>query len=125
LPEGRPQFKIHGISMGSKTMRHALISPATLCAFAIGLTLPWAAQSAEQVSGPCGQIVAACTNAGFVKGDGRAGYGLWRDCIDPIMRGTSQPAKADRPIPAVSPELIAACRQIHPNFGEGNKGNAK
>ena len=125
LPGRRPQFKIHDISKGSKTMRHALISPATLCAFAIGLTLSWVAQSAEQVSGPCGQIVAACTNAGFVKGDGRAGYGLWRDCIDPIMRGTSQPAKADRPLPAVSPELIAACRQIHPNFGEGNKGNAK
>ena len=111
--------------MGSKTMRHVLISPATLCIFAIGLTLPWAAQSAEQAAGPCEQIVAACTNAGFVKGDAKEGYGLWRDCIDPIMRGTGQPVKADKPLPAVSPELVAACRQVHPNFGEGKKGHAK
>lgn len=106
-------------------MRHVLISPSTLCIFAIALTLPWAARSAEQVAGPCEQIVAACMNAGFVRGDSREGYGLWRDCVDPIMRGTRQPAKADRPLPAVSPEQVAACRQIHPSFGEGKKGQAK
>lgn len=131
LQGGRPQFKIpaaihsrNDLSMGSKTMRHVLISPATLCTFAIGLTLPWAAPSAEQAGGPCEQIVAACSTAGFVKRDAKQGYGLWRDCIDPIMRGTGQPAKADKPLPAVSPELVAACRQAHPNFGEGKKAHA-
>jgi hypothetical protein len=93
-------------------MQYVLISPATLCTFALGLALTWTAQSAERPAGPCEQIIAACTNAGFVKGDAREGYGLWRDCVDPL--------------PAVSPELVAACRQIHPNFGEGKKaGQAK
>ncbi len=102
-------------------MRPMPISPATLCTLVIGLTLPWAAQSAEPAPGPCEQIVAACTSAGFVKGDAKQGYGLYVDCVDPIMRGTTQPAKADKPLPPVSPALIAACKQKHPNFGEGKK----
>ncbi len=106
-------------------MRHVLISPAACSLLVIGLALPWAAQSAEQASGPCEQILAACTSAGFVKGDAKEGYGLWRDCIDPIMRGTRQPAKADKPLPEVPPDLVAACKQIHPDFGEGKKGQAK
>jgi len=101
------------------------ISPTILCSLVVGLALPLIAQSAEHAPGPCEQIVAACKNAGFVKGDYKLGYGLWVDCIDPIMRGTKQPAKADKPLPAVSPELIAACRQENPNFGEGKKGQAK
>ncbi len=106
-------------------MRRVHNSPATLLALVIGLALPWAGQSAEHASGPCEQILAACTSAGFVKGDAKEGYGLWRDCIDPIMRGTKQPPMADKPLPEVPPDLVAACRQIHPNFGEGKKGQAK
>ncbi|HLN49780.1 MAG TPA: hypothetical protein VK251_09755 [Steroidobacteraceae bacterium] len=102
-------------------MRKLLKSPATLCTLVVGFALPLAANSAEPASGPCEQIAAACSSAGFVKGDYRQGYGLWRDCIDPIMRGTAQPANADKPLPAVNPELIAACKQKHPNFGEGKK----
>lgn len=89
-----------------------------LCA-TVGLIVPALASAAAP--GPCEQIVVACTNAGFVKGDAREGYGLWVDCIDPLMRGTPQPHKADKPLPAVPPELIAACRQKHPDFGEGKK----
>jgi hypothetical protein len=102
-------------------MRHSQISPAMLCTLAVGLALPWAARSAE---GPCAQIVSACKNAGFVKGDAKQGYGLWRDCVDPIMRGSKQPANADKPLPSVSPQVVAACKQKHPNFGEGKKGQA-
>jgi len=105
-------------------MRHMLISPASLCSLLVGFVLPVVAQSAEQAPS-CEQIVAACKDAGFVKGDYKLGYGLWADCIDPIMHGTKPPAKADKPLPAVSPELIAACKQENPNFGEGKKGQAK
>ena len=67
--------------------------------------------------GPCREIVAACENAGFVKGDAKAGNGLWRDCIDPIMRGSSPPARDKLALPPVSPDLVAACRAKDPRFG--------
>ena len=102
-------------------MRKILNSPATLCTLVVGFGIPLAAQSAEPAPGPCDQIVVACTSAGFVKGDAKQGFGLWVDCIDPIMRRMGQPAKADKPLPSVPPELIAACKQKHPNFGEGRK----
>jgi hypothetical protein len=102
-------------------MRHMLISPAKLCTLVVAFALSLAAQSAEPAPVPCEQIVAACTNAGFVKGDAKLGYGLYVDCVDPIMRGATQPAKADKPLPSVAPEIIAACKQKHPNFGEGKK----
>jgi hypothetical protein len=51
-------------------MRHMPIPPAALCTLVAGLVLPWAAQSAEQAPS-CEQIVAACKDAGFVKGDYR------------------------------------------------------
>jgi hypothetical protein len=100
-------------------MRKMPNSTATLCTLIAGFALPWTAQSAEPAT--CKQIIAACTSAGFVKGDAKLGYGLWRDCIDPIMRGTTQPPKADKPLPVVPPELIATCKQENPNFGEGKK----
>jgi hypothetical protein len=106
-------------------MRHRLISPATLGTFTAGLVLSLAAQSAEQTLRPCEQIIHACKHAGFVEGDYKKGYGLWIDCIDPIMRRTQQPANADKPLPPVSSELIEACKQKDPNFGERNKGAPK
>ena len=102
-------------------MRSIPISPAKLCTLVVGFTLSLAVQSAEPAPGPCDQIKAACKSAGFVEGDYKLGYGLWVDCIDPIMRGTGQPAKADKALPAVNPDLVAACRQKHSNFGEGKK----
>ena len=95
-----------------------LISPATFGTFTVGLALSLAAQSAEQPQRPCDQIIHICKQAGFVEGDYKKGYGLWIDCIDPIMRGTKQPAIADKPLPEVSSDLIEACRQKDPNFGQ-------
>ena len=98
-------------------MRHILISPARFGIFTLGLALAVTAKSAEQTLHPCDQIIHACKHAGFVEGDYKKGYGLWIDCIDPIMRGTKQPAIADKPLPEVSAELIEACRQKDPHFG--------
>jgi hypothetical protein len=67
--------------------------------------------------GPCGEILAACEGAGFVKGDYRAGNGLWGDCIAPIMQGRSEPANGKLPLPQVSPDVIAACKARNPRFG--------
>jgi hypothetical protein len=106
-------------------MRHTLISPATLGTLTVGLALSLVAQSAEQGLRPCDQIIHACKQGGFVESDYKKGYGLWIDCIDPIMRGTKQPAIADKPLPQVSSELIEACRQKDPNFGLRHKGAAE
>jgi hypothetical protein len=107
-------------------MRSSVNSTAKLYAVMAGFVCsPLLAQSATQAPGPCEQIVAACKSAGFVEGDYKEGYGLHVDCIDPIMRGTKQPAKAVKPLPAVSPELITACKQKHPDFGEGKKAQTK
>jgi hypothetical protein len=108
-------------------MPHSLISSVSFCTLVAALALPLAAQSAAPAAapGPCDQITAACKNAGFVEGEYKKGYGLHIDCIDPIMRGTKPPAQADKPLPAISPEVIAACKQKNPNFGEGKKAPAK
>jgi hypothetical protein len=106
-------------------MRHLLNSPATLCALIVGCVLPFVAQSAERIPASCQQVVTACRDAGFVRGDSEEGYGLWTDCINPIMRGTAPPRQGDKPLPSVSSELIAACKQASPSFGLGNKGQVK
>ena len=78
------------------------------------------AEDTHEKEGPCKEIKEACEKAGFVKGEAKEGYGLWVDCIDPIMKGTSQPAKAKKPLPAVGGDLISACKAKHPNFGQGH-----
>ncbi len=101
-------------------MRSIPIEFAKLCTFVAGFAVSLAAP-AGQAPGPCDQIKTACMSAGFVEGDYKQGYGLWVDCIDPIMQGKKQPAKADKPLPSISSAVIAACKQKHPNFGEGKK----
>jgi hypothetical protein len=59
------------------------------------------AQGTQEKEGPCKQIEQACEKAGFVKGEAKEGYGLWVDCIDPIMKGASQPINAKKPLPSV------------------------
>jgi hypothetical protein len=78
------------------------------------------AQSTQEKEGPCKQIEQVCEKAGFVKGEAKEGYGLWVDCIDPIMKGVSQPAKAKKPLPAVGGDLISACKAKNPSFGQGH-----
>jgi len=106
-------------------MRYMLTSAATCGALVVALALPFAAQSAEKAPGPCEQIVAACKNAGFVQGAYNKGYGLVQDCVDPIMGRTKQPAKASKPLPSVSLELVAACKQHEAAAAAGKKGQPK
>jgi hypothetical protein len=39
------------------------------------------------------------------------------------MQGIAEPATATRPLPHVDPEVVAACKARHPDFGQG-KGSA-
>jgi hypothetical protein len=73
--------------------------------------------------GSCQQIKKACEDAGFIKGEWKNGYGLWRDCIDPIMQGKTTVTGATRALPSVDAGVVAACKAKHPKFGEGKFGS--
>jgi hypothetical protein len=85
----------------------------------MGSTVCLSAEPAS--SGACDQITNACKKAGFAEGQYQSGKGLWADCIDPIIRGTSQPAKSKLHLPSVNPQLVALCKQSNPSFGEPPK----
>jgi len=67
--------------------------------------------------GVCQQVVSACVDAGFVQGGARAGNGLWKDCIGPIMQGRAQRG-ASLPLPRIDPRVVAVCRTSNPAFGQ-------
>jgi|SRR5579859_3021157 len=83
------------------------------------------AEDRHENEGPCKEIKEACEKAGFVKGEAKEGYGLWADCIDPIMKGTRQPSNTKKPLPAVGVDLVNACKAKHPNFGQGHSKETK
>jgi hypothetical protein len=76
------------------------------------------AQSALK-GGPCAQIRAICTQAGFVPSGANMGVGIVVDCIRPIMAGTPQRPRAGRPLPQIDPRVVVACKNQNPNFGMG------
>jgi hypothetical protein len=59
---------------------------------------------------PCEQIRTACKNAGFVQG-GPIGSRLVLDCFNPLVFGQKPPRGLSAPLPQVTPELAAACRE--------------
>jgi hypothetical protein len=65
--------------------------------------------------GPCAQIAAACQQAGFVRGGAKLGFGLFVDCIQPIMMGAQGVPGVTR-LPRIDSQLVAACKQQNPNF---------
>ena len=99
-------------------MRSVRTSAIALYALLAGAVVPLSAQPPAHEADPCGQIREVCKKAGFIQGSAKAGTGLYTDCIAPIMRGTPQPAAAKTPLPQVSADVVAACKQKRPNFGE-------
>jgi hypothetical protein len=79
-----------------------------------------AAQQGPGLPRPCAALRQVCVQAGFVPQGARAGEGLVVDCIRPIMQGIPQPPRAAKPLPAVDPQLVEACRAQNPNFGMPN-----
>ena len=98
-------------------MMRYMIPIGTLCMLGVGLSIPFGAVAAGD-QGPCGQIATACESAGFARGAAREGTGLRVDCINPIMQGAPQPARASKPLPQVDPQLVADCRASNPRFGQ-------
>jgi hypothetical protein len=76
----------------------------------------------DHAPGPCQQIEKACKDAGFIKGEAKKGFGLWVDCIDPIMQGKTSVPGATKALPSVDAGVVAACKAKNPKFGEGKVG---
>ena len=93
---------------------------ATICQIVMTLAGATAAVAAQAPGGPCGQIMAACQQAGFARGGARVGEGIGVDCIRPIMQGTEQPRRASKPLPQIDPQIVAACKARNPDFGQRN-----
>jgi len=97
-------------------MRRSRICIAAVAALVAGTT----AATAQGLPKPCAALRQVCVQAGFVPQGARAGEGLVVDCIRPLMQGIPQPRRATKPLPAVDPQLVEACRAQNPNFGMAN-----
>ena len=100
-------------------MRRHEICIAAVTALIVSTTAA-AAQQGGGLPRPCAALRQVCVQAGFVPQGARAGEGLVVDCIRPIMQGIPQPPRASKPLPAVDPQLVEACRAQNPNFGMVN-----
>jgi hypothetical protein len=78
---------------------------------------------AKEQADSCRQITQICQNAGFESGEAKKGTGLHKDCINPIMQGKTKVPGAKKPLPAVDPKLVAACKDKNPKFGHGQVGS--
>lgn len=96
------------------------IRATILCQIMMALGCAIAPPSAQAQGGPCGQIVAACQQAGFTRGGARTGEGIQVDCIVPIMQATEQRRRAAKPLPQIDPQVVTACKARNPNFGQRN-----
>ena len=80
---------------------------------------------APSAQGSCQQIMAACQQAGFLRGGAKTGAGLQVDCVRPIMQGgTFQRPKASKALPQVDQQIVAACKASNPNFGNASAQRA-
>jgi N-acetylglucosamine-6-sulfatase len=96
-------------------MRQKWILTGILCAIVLaGASF---ALHAAPGFGICRQIRSACLDAGFVRGGAPVGYGVKRDCIDPILQGRAE-SDSGLPLPWVDPRVVAACRTGGPGFAQ-------
>jgi lipoprotein-anchoring transpeptidase ErfK/SrfK len=107
--------------LGALTMRKEEKAKKSITALGLLLiaTAVPLADAAAQDQRACRQIRQACQEAGFVQGFAREGIGLQIHCIMPIIRARPQPVSARRPLPKVSPQLVADCKAANPRFGQG------
>src|SRR5262249_44224446 len=97
--------------------REMRIPIATVSLLVFGMA-PLMGPASAQVQGSCGQIRAACQEAGFVQGGAREGIGLQVHCVMPIMQARAQPLTARKSLPKVNPQLVANCKVSNSRFGQ-------
>ena len=104
----------------------ALAQPVQPAAAAPAQSVPARSPTLQSAPmGPCAQIRAACTQAGFVPKGANMGVGIVVDCIRPIAAGTPQRKRATKPLPQIDPQVVVACKNQNPNFGMGGGAKAQ
>jgi mono/diheme cytochrome c family protein len=103
------------VPSGAKIMRQVRVRIGSLVVFGLAAMVTTAE---AQNQGACRQIRLVCEGAGFTQGAARDGVGLQVHCIMPIMQARAQPPTARKPLPRVSPLLVADCEASNPNFGQ-------
>jgi N-acetylglucosamine-6-sulfatase len=106
-------------------MRQSSLRRVIACVAALGLVHAVLVGRTEAAAGACAQIRSACLDAGFVPGGVRAGNGLQSDCIGPIVQGVAQPSRASKALPAVDPQIVAACKAESPVSGRAGGAGAR
>ena len=79
------------------------------------------AADVKKATEPCKAIKEACEAAGFVQGGAKDGKGLWVNCFQPIMQGTTHP-KTKLPLPTVDAQQVAACKKAQPKPADKKAG---
>ena len=82
-------------------MKNMLV--AAIAAMSLTSGMAFAQADSRPADHPCRKIEEACKAAGFVKGEAKAGKGLFKDCVGPIVHG-----KAVQGV-TVDPSLGGAC----------------
>ena len=98
-------------------MRQARVQIRSLGLVVLGLVVMVTTTQAQNQPA-CRQIRLVCEGAGFTQGAARDGVGLQVHCIMPIMQARAQPPTARRPLPRISPQLVADCEASNPSFGQ-------
>ena len=66
---------------------------------------------AAQHNPACQRIIGECQKLGFIQGQWKKDNGLWRDCFDPIVKGSGGATRDGKPISVpVSESDVQACR---------------
>ncbi|HEX8813898.1 MAG TPA: hypothetical protein VF753_00205 [Terriglobales bacterium] len=103
---------IMAVNLSAQTSTHTTMPGQT------GGTHP--AQARAESNPACQKILAECKNLGFVDGQWKKDNGLWKDCFDPVVKGTGQPTRDGKPIRVpVSESEIQQCR-TSVGSGHGN-----
>ncbi len=89
-----------------KTFQAALIALTVIAAGVVGAEPPPA--GAEH---PCHRVEAACKAAGFARGEAKIGKGLFKDCVDPVLRGQAVAGVT------VDPSEAQACAAVRAKHG--------
>jgi hypothetical protein len=91
---------------------------STTLGILVGASITCGSMQAAPRQPACIGIMTSCEQAGFVRGDAKAGDRLFIDCVIPILRGTPERSRASKPLPQIDPNLVADCKIQNPNFGQ-------
>jgi hypothetical protein len=59
----------------------------------------------------CQRIINECKKLGFIQGQWKEDNGLWKDCFDPVVKGSGNATRDGKPISVpVSSSDLQACR---------------